>query len=98
MEREILARLEPLGPRLVVLFGSRAHDRATEGSDYDLMVVLDVPPGTEPRTPRVRMALGNLPAAFDIVVYTSEEWEAWRHHPLSFAHQIQETGRVLCAA
>ena len=81
-----------------MLFGSRATSRATKESDYDLLVVMDVADPDAYRTPPVREALGDLPAAFDIVVYTPQEWAAWKDHPLSFASRIRESGRVLHAA
>lgn len=98
IEREIVGRLGTLRPQLVMLFGSRATDRSRRDSDYDLMVVLDLADPGDFRTPPVRTALGSLPAAFDIIVYTPEEWESWRTHPLSLANHIQRTGRVLYAA
>lgn len=98
LERAIIERLRPLRPQLVMLFGSRAQGRADPGSDYDLLVVMDPKNPDDFRTPSVRLALGNLPAAFDILVYTPEEWAAWKHHPQSFASHIQKTGRVLHAA
>jgi predicted nucleotidyltransferase len=98
IEREIVGRLRDLKPQLVILFGSRATGAAREDSDYDLLVVRDLTDPDAFRTPPVRAALGSLPAAFDIIVYTREEWESWREHPLSLAHHIRRTGRVLYAA
>jgi predicted nucleotidyltransferase len=98
IESQIVERLKPLGPRMIMLFGSRAQGRPVPDSDYDLMVVVDVSDRTHFRHVPVRLALGDLPAAFDIVVYTPNEWEAWQHHPLGLANHIRETGRVLYAA
>lgn len=98
MERAIVDRLRPFHPGRVVLFGSRARDATGSGGDFDLLVVIDLPDPDGPRTPAVRLALGDLPGAFDIVVYTPEEWESWSEHPLSFANHVRETGRVLYAA
>ena len=98
IEREIVERLKPLAPSVIILFGSRAQGWAGPESDYDLLVVVDVADPDGFRNVPVRLALGDLQAAFDIVVYTPAEWEAWQRHPLGLANHIRETGRVLYAA
>ncbi|MCY3747794.1 MAG: nucleotidyltransferase domain-containing protein [Chloroflexi bacterium] len=57
-------------PERVVLFGSRARGDATKWSDVDLLVVM--PDGIDRRETAVEihLALGDLPAAKDIVVTT----------------------------
>jgi predicted nucleotidyltransferase len=97
VESEIVERIKPLGPLLIMLFGSRAQGRPEPDSDYDVLVVMHVAGETGYRHVPVRLALGDLGAAFDIIVYTPEEWEAWQHHPLGLANHIRETGRVLYA-
>ena len=87
--------VERFAPERVVLFGSRARGDHRADSDYDLLVVMDVGDGPEPRTAPVRRLLRGLGVPFDVVVYTPQEWEAYREHPLSFAHQIARASRVL---
>ena len=57
-------------PERILLFGSRARGDATDCSDVDLLVVM--PDGTDRRQTAIEMyvALGDLPAAKDIVVTT----------------------------
>lgn len=57
-------------PERILLFGSRARGRAAEWSDVDLLVVM--PDGTDRRQAAIEMhvALGDIPAAKDIVVTT----------------------------
>ncbi len=59
-------------PERILLFGSRARGDATEWSDVDLLVVM--PDGTDRRQTAIEMhiALGDLPAAKDIVVTTPD--------------------------
>lgn len=92
---EIPRRLAPLRPRRIVLFGSRAEGTARKDSDYDLLVVMDVPAGTSSRTAPIRRLLRGLGVPFDVLVYTLEEWEAYKHHPQAFAHEIDARGKVL---
>ena len=62
--------VDRFAPERTLLFGSRARADATEWSDVDLLVVM--PDGTDRREAAVEIgvALGNLPAAKDIVVTT----------------------------
>jgi len=57
-------------PERILIFGSQARDDAAEWSDVDLLVVM--PDGTDRRQAAIEMhvALGDLPAAKDIVVTT----------------------------
>ena len=57
-------------PERILLFGSRARGDAADWSDVDVLVVM--PDGTDRRQAAIEMhiALGDLPAAKDIVVTT----------------------------
>ena len=59
-------------PSRVVLFGSHARGTAHEGSDVDLLVVM--PDGTDRRQAAVemRVLLGDMPVAKDIIVTTPD--------------------------
>lgn len=95
---EIPVRLAPLAPKIVMLFGSRARGSERPDSDFDLLVVMDLPDPDAPRTPAVRARLRGLGVPFDVVVYSPDEWESYRRHPLALAHQIEREGKVLYAA
>src|SRR4051794_33234202 len=81
---EVARRLSVIHPRLVMLFGSRATGRARPDSDYDVLVVVDFA-GPGSRSAPVRRLLRGLGVPFDLIVYTPEEWSAWRAHPQSLA-------------
>jgi predicted nucleotidyltransferase len=95
---EIAQRLAPLAPRLVMLFGSRATGVARRDSDYDLLVIMDLPDPVQPRSLPVRRLLRGLGVPFDVLVYTPEEWDAFRAHPLALVHRIAREGKVLLGA
>src|SRR2546430_2380698 len=76
--QEIPRRLAPLKPSRIVLFGSRGEGQARPDSDFDLLVVMEVRNRSQPRSMAVRRLLRGLGVPFDIVVYTPEEWEAYR--------------------
>ncbi|MCH8120257.1 MAG: nucleotidyltransferase domain-containing protein [Planctomycetes bacterium] len=82
-------------PERIVLFGSYACGKATEDSDVDLLVVAktDLPP--RQRYSAVRRLVADVPASFDIIVKTPEEYTRWRsviNHIVYFADKY---GRVL---
>lgn len=82
-------------PERIVLFGSCAKGTFTQGSDIDLLVLLDT------EVPRAFRAIGlkqlflEYPIAVDVVVLTMEEYEEERRRPYSFAHSVSLSGIVL---
>ena len=79
----------------VVLFGSRARGDQHEGSDYDMLVVVDQ------RTPRIRSFILNLEAAlmdrYNVLIATilrsEQEWQ--RSQGLPLARNIVREGLSL---
>jgi predicted nucleotidyltransferase len=98
--REIVDRLvAALRPSQIVLFGSRARGDAHAESDYDLLVLVDVPSGSRYRRSReAYRALKGIPAAVDVVVWDRTEFERRRHLPASFAATVLREGKILHAA
>lgn len=97
--REIASRLATrFGARRVLLHGSRAGGSALPDSDYDLVVVADLPGHPRERAVAVRRVLRDLDVAIDVAVYTPAEWDEHRASPYSFAHHVERTGVVLHAA
>lgn len=79
----------------VILFGSYAEGAAKEDSDIDLLVVADTNLPERQRYGAVRRLLADVPASFDIIVKTPEEYERWRsvvNHIVYFADRY---GKVL---
>lgn len=98
-EAEVLQQiprcLAPLRPKAIILFGSRAEGTAKKDSDYDLLVVMEVADRSHSRTVPVQRLLMGLGVPFDVIVYTPEEWDSYRRHPLALAHAIEKRGKVL---
>jgi uncharacterized protein len=95
VQREVLT-LYP-ETRLLVLFGSRARDRAEPDSDYDFLVVTPTEDRYAWRGTKLRLALRPIDAAFDFIVLTPEEYEASCALPWSVAASAVREGRVLHA-
>jgi predicted nucleotidyltransferase len=79
----------------VILFGSYARDEGTEDSDIDLLVVahIDLPPYQ--RYGAARQLVANVPASFDIIVKTPEEYARWRSVVNHIVYFADKYGRVL---
>lgn len=86
---------EVLPARRVVLFGSHAAGVATGDSDVDLLVVADTLLPPRQRYAAVRRILADVPAAFDIVVETPEEYERSCSVVNTVAYLATKNGRVL---
>jgi predicted nucleotidyltransferase len=100
---EIIARLSTKKPLKVILFGSRARDEFDEGSDVDLIVVLDkegVPRTFKEKTENfleVNRLLRDLNKrmAMDLVVMTRTQWERFVEMNSGFSREVQEKGLPL---
>ena len=76
---DALARLvAEFDPERVFLFGSRARGDGAEESDYDLLVIAASEQPPNRRMSRALKALRGVQAAFDVFVYTPEEFAEHR--------------------
>ncbi|NUM72881.1 nucleotidyltransferase domain-containing protein [candidate division KSB1 bacterium] len=82
-------------PQKVVLFGSYAKGKATQGSDLDLLIVKETATPRYKRGREVRKSLRGLKTSIDLLVYTPDEIERWRHVKNAFITTILRTGKVL---
>ncbi len=102
---EIVARLKPLRPDRVILFGSNAGDSARDDSDIDLIVVLDTQevPRTYDRKIELKLVIReslrevNLRTPVDVLVYTKPEFDALVAQRSAFWREIERAGKVLYA-
>ncbi|MCD4706160.1 MAG: nucleotidyltransferase domain-containing protein [Candidatus Sabulitectum sp.] len=100
---EILEVIKRHNPLSIVLFGSASTGNSTEGSDIDLLVVLDIDKIPETYEEKKKLKLGlrkslrsiNSKIPIDLLVFTSKEIEIMRNQENSFAEEIMNTGRVL---
>ena len=94
--RQLRRRILPSGSRLV-LFGSRARGDARPDSDWDLLVLLNVPSRSPDDFDRyaypfteLGMSLGTY---FSVKVYTLSDWE--KRSPSLFYKRVMQEGRSI---
>ncbi len=89
--------LEACQPQALYMFGSAARGETTEGSDLDLLVVMDLPDGV--KSYEMAGELGRLFDGWllplDILVQTPADFERTRHYLGHIARIAIREGRVL---
>ena len=83
------------GANRIVLFGSYAHGAATDDSDVDLLVVAETSLPPRKRYSAVRRLVADIPAAFDIIVKTPDEYARSRSVVNTVVYFAEKSGRVL---
>jgi predicted nucleotidyltransferase len=79
----------------IVLFGSRARGDGKEDSDYDLLIVVPREARATASAARLRLALWDVPASFDLVVLSEDEVAAVRGYRSGVVHRALTEGVVL---
>jgi len=83
------------GAERVILFGSYARGTAARDSDVDLLVVANTDLAPIERYGAVRRLVADVPASFDIIVKTPDEYERWRSIVNNIVYYADKYGRVL---
>jgi predicted nucleotidyltransferase len=95
---EIVRRiLRCVEPEKIILFGSYAYGEPREGSDLDILVVMESDLPRYKRSIPIYRALAGLLIPKDIIVYTPDEIEAWSEVDQAFITTVAKKGRVVYA-
>lgn len=81
------------GPRMIILFGSRARGTHVDDSDYDLVVVMDECYDRRRAAVEIRSELSDIMAGKDVLVVTRSEFEAPAKLP--FLREALRDGQVV---
>ncbi len=99
LQRMVATIVKEVDPEQVILFGSQARGNAAKDSDVDLVVIEAAPFGKERdrRAEAVRLwrALAGFRVPKDILVYSRDEVEYWRHSLNHVLARALREGRVL---
>jgi predicted nucleotidyltransferase len=101
--KKIVYSLKTLEPYKIILFGSCARNDFSEGSDIDLVVVLNksgISSSYDEKMSNkllVRRSIYEISKKIpiDLVVYTKSEFELINKKQTSFIHEINNTGKIL---
>ncbi|MBN1804697.1 MAG: nucleotidyltransferase domain-containing protein [Sedimentisphaerales bacterium] len=83
------------GAERVILFGSYAKGTVTKDSDIDLLVVAKTDLAPSERYSAVRRLIADVPASFDIIVKTPEEYNRWRSVVNHIVYFADKYGRII---
>ncbi|MBF0181942.1 MAG: nucleotidyltransferase domain-containing protein [Magnetococcales bacterium] len=93
--------VETAAPERIILFGSHARGDARPDSDVDLLVIEDEPFGPNRsrfrEIARLERAMGTIPVATDILVYSLEEVERLKSSANHVVGRALREGKVLHA-
>ena len=96
---EIVRRvLSVARPDKIILFGSAASGRMTADSDIDLLIVESRPRDRRKESVRVGDALRGMGFPFDVLVMSTEWFEASKTVVGGIAHPANKYGKVIYAA
>ena len=86
---------EKFDPEEIILFGSHAYGKPDDGSDVDLLIVMDTPKGEMDAILEVADSLPDLPFSVDIVVRSRNVLEKRKKLGDWFLREITSKGKVL---
>jgi predicted nucleotidyltransferase len=93
---DIVRRIvETAQPDKIILFGSRARGDNRPNSDFDVLVIKE---SSEPRYRRsvpLYVALADVPAEVEVMVYTPEEIDEWRQVSQAFVTTAVREGTTI---
>ncbi len=99
LARRIVERvLRVATPDRIILFGSAATGGMTRDSDIDLLVVEPAPASRHEESVSIRSAIGDIGYPVDVVVITTERFEATKNIFGGIAYPAHKYGTVLYAA
>jgi predicted nucleotidyltransferase len=100
MSRDLIADIvrrivETSQPERIILFGSRARGNSRPDSDFDVLVIKESDEPRYRRSVALYVALADLPAELEVMVYTPEEIAEWRKVPQAFVTTAVREGTTI---
>jgi len=87
--------VENLETEKIILFGSWAKGLATNDSDLDLLIVMNVQGSKRQEAIKVDLLLEGIPLPTDVIVVTPQDIEKYRECPGTIIRQALREGKVL---
>ncbi len=94
--QEIIQRILSVAqPEKIILFGSAARGEMNRDSDIDLLIVESDACQPREESNRIRSCLRGLGYPFDVIVITSQWFEASKHVTGGIAYPANKYGKVI---
>ena len=94
--QEVVRRIvSAVNPDKILLFGSYAYGHPHEGSDLDILVIMDSQLPRYKRAVPIYRSLAGLFVPKDVVVYSPEEVKSWGTVPQAFITNVLKKSRLL---
>ncbi|MCD6119343.1 nucleotidyltransferase domain-containing protein [bacterium] len=91
--------VEAVSPQKIILFGSHARETASTQSDFDLLVIHTdefIKQNSRRKVlGQLSRALAHLPSLVDLLLYSEEEVNRWRHTTNHVISRAFREGKVL---
>ena len=89
--------IKAVAPRKIILFGSKARGKATEDSDYDILVIKDNIDNERQITRKINYELlkENIAAEVDLIATSTEKWNKNKDNIAYIYKNINSEGIVL---
>ncbi len=98
MEEIVRRILTAAAPERIILFGSAATGEMTRDSDIDLLIVERNPGDRRKKSVKIDETLGGLGYPFDVIVISSEWFEASKNVIGGIAYPANKYGKVIYEA
>lgn len=82
-------------PSKIIVFGSYAHGKPTDGSDLDLLIIKDDTGPVVQRNREVRKLLKDFMFPIDVMVKTKQEYETFKDIVGSVVYAAHNHGKVI---
>jgi predicted nucleotidyltransferase len=94
--REAVGRIvERFNPIKIILFGSRARNRARADSDTDLLIIMPVRGSRRKTATEIDMALFGIRIPLDLIVVTPEDVQKCQNRPGTLIYTALKEGKVV---
>jgi len=95
LDKAIQIIVKVADPNLIILFGSRAKNKDTEDSDFDLLVLKKGISKPRELSQKIYLNFRNIGAPVDVIVADLDKFEELKNDPYLIYHQAAKEGKVV---
>jgi len=95
IEKEIVSRLIPINPDMIILFGSYVYEKPDKNSDLDICVITRSQASKSEKKRKIRYLLKGIAIPKDILTPTMDEYNFYKKEVGSVYMEIDKKGKIL---